>query len=184
MLATDLKTGRIFKENSTPYLVVRYEHVKSARGGATVKVKAKNLISGSVLEKGYNSTDRIEEADVATKNAQYLYKDSFGYVFMDPGSYEQITVSENLMGDDAKYLIEGETAQIMYFEGSPVSVSLPVSITYEVTYTEPGFKGNTVSNVYKDATVNNGSVFKVPTFIKKGDKVKIDTRTGEYVSKA
>lgn len=183
MIATDLKTGRIFKDNSQPYSVVKYEHVKSARGGATVKVKMKNLITGAVLEKGYNATDRVEDADILRKNAQYLYKEN-GYVFMDPKTYDQLTISEEILGNMAKYLIEGETVQVMYFEGSPVLVELPISIIYDVVYTEPGYKGNTVSNVYKDATVNNGAIFKVPTFIKIGDQVKIDTRSGEYISKA
>ncbi|KKS16566.1 MAG: Elongation factor P [candidate division WWE3 bacterium GW2011_GWC1_41_7] len=183
MLATELKTGRIFKDNGQPFLVVRYEHIKSARGGANVKVKAKNLLTGAVLEKSYLSSARVEDADVMRKNAQYLYKDN-GYVFMDPGTYEQITIPADVVGDNAKYLMEGENVIVMYFEGRPVSIDLPNSLIFEVTYTEPGFKGNTVSNVLKEATVNNGTTVKVPTFIKIGDKIKVDTRTGEYLSKA
>ena len=184
MIATDLKTGKIFKDGDYPYVVVKYEHTKTARAGATVKVKAKNLVTGAMLEKGFLGSARVEDADVIRKNAQYLYKNGDGYEFMDPVTYEQIHISAETIGDDAKYLIEGETVQVLYFENNPVSVDLPISMVYEVTYTEPGFKGNTVSNVLKEATMHNGLVGKVPTFIKIGDKVKIDTRTGEYVSRA
>lgn len=184
MIATDLKSGRVFKENGAPFLVVRYEHVKSARGGAAVKVIAKNLISGSVIEKGYKASDSVEEADVYRKNAQFLYKDTSGYNFMDPESYEQFTIDESTIESEAKYLKEGMSVIVVYFEDKPISIELPNSLIFEVTYTEPGFKGNTVSNVYKDAELENGMKAKVPMFIKIGEKVKIDTRTGEYLSKA
>ncbi len=183
MLASDLKTGTIYKEDGKPWVVTRYSHVKSARGSATVKVKAKNLLTGQVLEKGYPSTQPVENADVGRKNVQYIYQ-SNGFVFMDPDSYEQFTLPEDIIGESARFLVEGTLVQLMSFEGNPVSVELPNSMIFEVTYTEPGFKGNTVSNVYKDATLNNNAVVKVPSFIKIGDNVKIDTRTGDYVSKA
>ena len=183
MLASDLKTGTIFKDNNAPFLVMRYEHIKTARGGATVRVKGRNLITGQVLEKSWGSSDKVEDADVTRKNVQYLYRDN-GYVFMDPDTYEQITLSEDLLGDSVRFLLEGEKAMVVYFEENPISVELPASIVFEITYTEPGFKGNTVSNAFKDATISNGSIVKVPPFIKIGDTVKIDTRTGEYVSKA
>jgi elongation factor P len=183
MIATELKTGKIYKESGQPHLVLKYEHIKSARGGANVKVKVKNLVSGAVLEKSYLASARVDDADVIRKNAQYLYKDN-GYVFMDPETYEQLTISEDIIGDSARFLLEGENVQVLYFERKPVSVSLPNNQTFEVVYTEPGYKGNTVSNVLKDAELNNKAIVKVPTFIKVGDRVKIDTRTGEYLSKA
>jgi len=112
-----------------------------------------------------------------------LYKDS-GYVFMDPETFEQFSINADLMGESVKFLKEGEKVIVQYFEGNPISVDLPISLIFEVTYTEPGFKGNTVSNVLKEATLDNGTVIKVPTFIKIGDKVKIDSRTGGYLAKA
>lgn len=184
MIASDLKTGKVFKENNAPFLVVRYDHVKSARGGAAVKVVAKNLISGSVLEKGYKAGDSVEEADVYRKNAQYLYKDSAGFNFMDPQSYDQFSIDESTIEAEGKYLKDGMTVVVVYFEDKPISIELPNSLVFEVAYTEPGFKGNTVSNVYKDAELDNGMKAKVPMFIKIGEKVKIDTRTGDYLSKA
>lgn len=184
MLTSDLKTGRIFKEDGIPYVVVKYEHVKTGRGGATVRVKAKNILTGAVLEKSYPSSNKVEDADVSRKNAQYLFKESNGYVFMDPSTFDQMTIPTDIVGDSARFLQEGETVQIQYFEDSPISLELPVSMEFEVTYTEPGFKGNTVTNAYKDATLNDKVSAKVPPFIKIGDRVKIDTRSGEYVSKA
>lgn len=183
MLASDLKTGVIFKDTGAPFLVMRYEHIKTARGGATVRVKGRNLITGQVLEKSWGSSDKVEDADVTRRNAQYLYKDN-GYVFMDPDTYEQTTFPEDLLGDSAKFLVEGEKVQVVYFEDRAISIDLPITMIFEIAYTEPGFKGNTVSNVYKDATLTNGAVVKVPTFIKIGDVVKIDTRSSEYISKA
>ncbi len=184
MIASDLKTGKIFKDDGQPLLVLRYEHIKSARGGANVKVKVRNLISGNVLEKGFGASVVVEEADVRRKNAQYLYQEGDRYVFMDPSTYEQIYITEDAIGDSVRFLVEGETCQVVYFEDEPISVDLPITLVFEVTYTEPGFKGNTVSNVLKDATLNNGAVVKVPTFIKIGDKIKVDTRMGDYIQKA
>ena len=183
MLATELKTGIIFKENNAPNMVMKYTHTKTARGGATVKVKAKNLITGQVLEKSYLATAKVENADVKRKNAQYLYQDK-DYIFMDPTTYEQGSITEKTIGNAQKFLMEGESVQVLYFEDKPVSVELPITMNFKVEYTEPGHKGNTVSNVQKDATLENGAKVKVPTFIKIGDCIKINTREGNYVSKA
>ena len=183
MLASSLKTGTIFKENGHPFLVEKYEHTKTGRGGATVKVKARNLLTDQVLEKRYQSNSKVEDADVFRKNAQYLYRDS-GYVFMDPDTYEQFTIGTKIIGDKARFFQEGALIQLMYFEGNPVSVDLPNTVVFEISDTVPGYKGNTVSNVLKDAKIQNGTDIKVPTFIKVGDRVKIDTRSGEYISKA
>lgn len=184
MLPTELKTGTIYKQGNQPYLVVKYSHIKTARGGATIKVRAKNLLTGRLLEESYGSSDRVEEADVARKNAQYLYSDGGGFVFMDPNTYEQFTIPAGTIGDQKKFFKEGESAQILYFDGKPVSAILPNNMTFKVNYTEPGFKGNSVTNVFKDAKIETGAVIKVPTFTKIGDTIKVDTRTGEYISKA
>jgi elongation factor P len=184
MIATDLKTGVIFKENDTPFVVLKYEHIKSARGGANVKVRARNLLTDQVLEKSYLATGRVDDADIRRQNVQYLYKEGGSYIFMDPDTYEQIYIKADVIGESAQFLKEGEKVQVMYFEDRPVSVELPITMIFEIKYTEPGFKGNTVSNVYKDAVLDNDANVKVPTFIKIGDKVKIDTRSGDYISKA
>jgi len=183
VLASSLKTGTIFKEDKHPWLVEKYEHTKTARGGATIKVKARNLLTNQVLEKRYQATSKVEDADVLRKNAQYLYKDS-NFHFMDPETFEQFEITKDVVGECARFLQDGENVQMMYFENNPVSVELPVTVVFEVSQTDPGYRGNTVSNVYKDATLNNGAVVKVPSFIKNGDKVKINTSSGEYISKA
>ena len=184
MLATDLKTSVIYKENGAPFIVIKYEHVKTARSGATVKVKVRNLLTSQVLLKSYVGTAKVEDADVRRKNLQYLYSDGTDFIFMDTNTYEQTTMLKDIVGDNEKFLKEGDTVQVMYFEDNPVSIQLPNTVVFEISYTEPGFKGNTVNNSYKDATIENGTVIKVPPFIKIGDKVKINTETQEYVSKA
>jgi elongation factor P len=184
MVVTDLKNGTVFKDGGDPFVVMKYQHIKVSRGSAQVKVKAKNLITGQVLEKSWQSTANVEDAYVETKNAQYLYKDTNGYVFMDPENFSQFTIPKDVIGESADFLKEGGDLLVKYFEGDPISVDLPITMIFEVKYTEPGFKGNTVNNVYKDAELENGTKVKVPTFIKIGDKIKVDTRSGEYISKA
>lgn len=184
VLASSLKTGTIFKEDKAPWLVEKYEHTKTARGGATVKVMARNLLTDQVLEKRYQSNDKVEDADVLRKNIQYLYNDGNSYYFMDPGSFEQFKLNKEKVGESTKFLKEGELVQVMYFEGNAVSIELPNTMIFKVNKTTPGYKGNTVSNVYKDAQLDNGTMVKVPSHIKEGERVKIDTRTGDYVSKA
>jgi len=184
MIATDLKTSTVFKENEQPFVVLRYEHIKSARGGANVKVRVRNLLTGQVLEKSYLASAKVEEADTRRKNAQFLYKEGDNYLFMDPDSYEQVQVKGDAIGEPAIFLKEGEVCQVMYFEGEPVSVELPITMVFEIKYTEPGYRGNTVNSVYKEAVLDNDAKVKVPMFVKIGDKVKIDTRSGTYISKA
>lgn len=183
MIATELKTGKIFQENGTPLLVLKYEHIKVSRGSAQVKVRVRNLLTGQVYERSFQSTGKVEPADVYTKNVQYLYNDG-SFVFMDPETYEQFSIESDVIGDSSRFLVEGQTVMVQYFNDKPISVDLPITMVFEVTYTEPGYKGNTVTNVLKPATIDNGAEVKVPIFIKIGDKVKIDTRSGDYVSKA
>lgn len=183
VLATDLKTGKIFKEGNAPFLVLSYAHIKSARGGANVKVKARNLISGAVLEKSYLATAKILDADVIKKNAQYLYKQGTNFVFMDSQNFNQFNASNSLVGDSHRLMKEGDIVQVLYFEDEPVAIELPKTATFSIKYTEPGFKGNTATSTFKDATLENGTIIKVPTFIKIGDRVKINTSSEEYISK-
>jgi len=181
---TELRNGTVFKENGNPYLVVRYELIKLARQGAYIKVKAKNLLSGATIERSWHSNLTVEEADTRSKNEQFLYKDGDNFVFMDPKTYEQDTISGDLIGETSQFLKEGEIVQVLLYEERPISVQLPVSIIFEVAYTEPGAKGNSVTNSYKPATIDTGASVKVPMFINIGDKIKVDTRTGEYLERA
>jgi len=184
MLATELKTGTVYKENNAPYLVIKYEHIKSARSGATVKVKVRNLLTDQVFLKSYSGTTKVDTADIRKQNVLYLYCEGNDYIFMDPDTYEQVTIKKDLIESSLKFLKEGEKVQMMYFEDEPVTIELPSTISFKITYTEPGFKGNTVSNAYKEATLENGTIIKVPPFLKIGDEIKINTETEEYVSKA
>ncbi len=183
MNTTDLKTGKIFKDGGEPFRVEKYTFSKVARGGATIKVKARNLLTGQVLEKSYNGNARVEDAQMSKKTVQYLYEDN-GFIFMDPVTYDQFTIKKEILGDTSYFLMPGSEVQVLYFEGSPISVEIANTLVLEVTYTEPGFKGNTVTNTLKDAVLENNLTVKVPTFIKIGDKIKVDTRTAEYISKA
>lgn len=184
MVVTDLKNGTVFKDGGDPFVVLKYQHIKVSRGSAQVKVKVKNLLTGQVLEKSWQSTANVEDAYVETKNVQYLYKDTNGYVFMDLDNYSQFIIEESIVSEISDFLKEGEKVMVKYFEGDPISVDLPITMVFKVKYTEPGFKGNTVTNVYKDAELENGTKVKVPPFVKIGDEIKVDTRSGEYVSKA
>jgi len=177
---TDLKNGAIYQESGNPLLVLKYSHIKISRGSATVKVKVKNLKSGTITEKTYQSNQTVEEAEVIKKNAQYLYSDGIKFTFMDPTSYEQFNLPKELLGESSKMLKDGEEYILVYYNESPISLQLPPTINLKVKYTEPGHKGDSATNVLKEAELETGLKVKVPTFINIGDTVKINTQTLEY----
>ncbi len=179
----DLRAGAVFKEGNDSFQVLVYEHVKTGRGGGTIKVKVKNVKTGSITEKGFPTGARVEQADVEKKKTQFLYSDGEGYNFMDPVSFEQFAVPAVVLGDMAKFLQESMDVILIVSEGEAVGIELPNSLIYTISDTGPEEKGNTVSNVYKEATLDNGLAVKVPMFAKNGDKVKVDTRTGQYVER-
>jgi elongation factor P len=153
------------------------------RGSGTVKLKVRNMKTGSVTEKGFITGARVDEANVERRKSQYLYNDGENYYFMDNESFEQFTIPLTIMAGQEKYLFDGLDVNIIIAEEEPISIEIPNSLQYEITETGPDTKGNTVSNVYKEATLNNGLVVKVPMFMKVGEKIKVDTRTGEYVER-
>lgn len=179
----DLRTGVVFKEDNQLWQVVTYEHIKMGRGSGNIKVKIKNLKTGATSEKSFITGAKVEEAGVEKKKAQFLYSDGETYNFMDPVSYDQFSVSKETVGDTAKYLKDGLDVILIVSEDAALGLEIPNTLVYEISETGPGEKGNTVSNVYKDATLDNGLLVKVPMFMKTGDKVKIDTRNGEYVER-
>jgi elongation factor P len=181
--ATDLKSGIVFKDETGLWQVITYEHNKMGRGSGTIKVKARNLRTGAITERSFMTGARVEEGDVEKKKAQFLYLDGEVYNFMDPSSYEQFSLAKNILGDNAKYLFEGLEVTLIVSGDEALAIELPNSLNYEIAETGPEEKGNTVSNVYKEATLNNGLVVKVPMFMKVGEKVKVDTRTGQYVER-
>lgn len=186
--ATDLKNGTTFLHYGKPYQVIKYTLIKMGRGGAVVKISARNLETGSIEEISYSSNNSVEEADISKKKLQYLYKDTQNAVFMDSISFEQVEIPLRVLGDDISYCKEGESIDILFWSlgearDKALSVALPPKVNLKVVQTDPGVKGNSASNVYKPAVLENGLTVKVPLFIKVNDSVKVDTRTGEYVER-
>jgi elongation factor P len=179
----ELRNGAVFQEDGNLFQVITFEHIKMGRGSGNIKLKVRNLRSGSIFEKSFITGARVEEADVSKKKAQFLYADGETYNFMDPISFEQFSIPASVAGDQAKYLKEGLEVVLLVSGEEALSMELPISLVYEIAETGPGERGNTVSNVFKEATMDNGLVAKVPMFMKVGEKVKIDTRTGAYVER-
>ena len=183
MPVNEMRKGEVFKDNGQPYTVIQYHHVKMGRGNAVIKIKSKNLKTGAVLEKSFLSGGTVEQADVEKVKVQYLYKAGERYSFMDNTTFETVELSKDFLGDDVYYLKEGGAYQILKFEGNPVSLELPLNIILKVTETGSGFKGNSVTNMMKAATLETGLTTQVPNFINEGESIKIDTRSGEYVER-
>ncbi len=180
---TELRAGTIFEEAGNLYLVLSYEHIKMGRGSANIKVKVKNLRQGSTTEKSFINGAKVNNVQVFKRDIQYLYKDDSQAFFMDPNSFEQIGVPLSLIGNDTAYLKEGESYNVSFLGNDPLALNLPPKMDFTIKEADPGVKGNTASNIYKDAVLDNGLRTRVPLFIRAGDKVRIDTRTGEYSQK-
>lgn len=179
----DLKPGTKFIFNGAPYQVIRAQHSKLGRGGGILRTKIKNLLDGSTIEKTFAGAEKFEEAQMTARTAQFLYRADDTYHFMDSANFEQFSLDKNQVGQSGKFLKEGGAVDILYYDDAPVNISLPIKIKLKVTYTEPGFKGNTASTVTKPATLETGAELNVPLFIKEGDEIVVDTRTGEYVER-
>jgi elongation factor P len=165
------------------FTVVEFQHVKPGKGGAFVRTRIKNVRTGQVLDRTFNAGIKVEQAILDKADMQFLYMDGDDYVFMDTDSYEQQQVPSRALGDAADYLVEGMTASIAQFKGEIVSVELPSAVELAIRETEPGVQGDRVSGAKKPATLETGKVVQVPLFLNTGDKVRVDTRTGEYISK-
>lgn len=180
---TDLKNGTVFKQDGNIYMVLKYDNIVRGRGSSIVKVKVRDIESGNVYEKTFRDNETVEEADVRRQNVQYLFADDSYATFMNVETYNQFTLSVESLGDSYKYLKEGEKVIALYVDEKPVSIEIPKSIDLEVKYTEPAVKGNTATNAMKPAKVGNDLEVKVPLFIEVGDTVKINTESGEYISR-
>ncbi len=179
----DLKTGMSIKLDEQIFLVLDFLHVKPGKGPAFMRVKLKNLRTGSIIDKTFNTNIKFEKAVIEKKEMQFLYNNQDVYNFMDMGSFEQIEVNEKQINEEKKYLKEGLNVEIIFYENELLGVELPEKITYQVTETEPAVKGNTVNNTTKDAILENGLKIKVPMFVKNDDQVSVSTRTGQYDSR-
>jgi elongation factor P len=179
---SDFKNGiTIIYENSL-YRILYFQHVKPGKGGAFVRTKLKDLGSGAIIEKTFRAGEKMEQAILETKKMQYLYRDEH-YNFMDLDTYEQVQLSEEQLKAEKEYLLENMEISVVYHNGRPISVELPIFIEAEVVQTEPGVKGDTVGTSYKPAKIETGAAVQVPLFINKGDIIKIDTRNGEYITR-
>lgn len=178
----DFKNGMTINYEETLYEVLYFQHVKPGKGGAFVRTKLKNLDNGTIIEKTFRAGEKIEKAILETKKMQYLFRDEH-YNFMDLKTYEQIPLSEKQVEQNQEFLVENMEVSITFYKGNPISIELPVAIEAKITRTEPGVKGDTVSTTFKPAEIETGAKIQVPLFINEGDLIKIDTRTGEYITR-
>jgi elongation factor P len=179
----DLKNGITLELDGVLFQVVEFQHVKPGKGGAFVRSKIRNLRTGAVIDRTFNAGIRVEQAILDRKDMQFLYRDGDEYVFMDLESYDQQHVSPIALGDAADYMVENSVAIIAFYNGDIVTVEIPASVELTITETEPGIQGDRVSGATKPATLETGKVVKVPLFINTGDKIKVDTRSGDYITR-
>ena len=166
-----------------PFMITYFQHVKPGKGGAFVRTKVRNLKTGRTLDRRFRSGEKIEEADVEERKMQYLYRDSDSFVFMDTETYDQMPFTAEQIGDDRQFLMENLDVSVLLWNDKPINIELPNFIQAVITQCEPGEKGDTASNVTKPATLETGAVVQVPLFIKEGEKIRVDTRSGEYVER-
>ena len=180
----EIKTGRVIKVNNEPYIIIKTDHHKMGRGGAVLKVKCRNLLNNNVLERTYQGAEKAEEAETETKKANFMYKDKEEAYFMDNASFEQFNLPLSDLGEAAQFLKDGTDVDVLYFEGRPMSISLPIKMEFKVVSAPPGVKGNSAGNVNKQVEIETGAKVNVPMFIDEGDIIRINTDTGEYVERA
>lgn len=179
----DVKPGMTLDLDDGIFQIVEYQHTKPGKGKAFVKMKLKNIISGVVVERTFRADENVQQAIVQRRVHQFLYRDESGFHFMDGEEFTQIALDETEVGGAAPYLIEGESVHLSMYEGRPIGIDLPTSVELVVTYTEPGVKGDRSSAGTKPATMETGLVVQVPLFVEVGDKVKVDTRAGTYMTR-
>jgi elongation factor P len=179
----DIKNGSVLNIDGQLWNVVEFQHVKPGKGGAFVRTKMKNVLSGKVVDRTFNAGTKIDFATVDRRDFQYLYRDGNDFVFMDTVHYEQVSVPERVVGDGANFMLENQMVTIATHDGEPLTVELPASVVLEVTYTEPGLQGDRSSAGTKPATLETGYQMQVPLFLEQGTKIKVDTRTGDYLGR-
>ncbi|MEJ2557860.1 MAG: elongation factor P [Anaerolineae bacterium] len=181
--ANNLRKGVTFELDDELYKVLDYHHIKVARGGATIRVKVRDLRSGATIEKTFNSGDRVQDIRLEKREVQYLYSDGNLYHFMDTETYEQPVLSADLLGDAVSYLTDSMTLSLLTYEGEAIDVDLPVTVELEVVDAEPGFAGDTAQGATKEVTVSTGLKVQTPLFVEVGDVIRIDTRDGSYLTR-
>ena len=182
--SNDLKNGIVLNIEGQLWAVVEFQHVKPGKGAAFVRTKLKNVMTGKVVDRTFNAGVKVETANVDKRDMTYLYNDGSGYIFMDKETYDQVSLSEETVGDAVNYMLENQDAVVAMHEGNPIYVELPASVVLEVTYTEPGIRGNTATNTLKPATVEGGTEIPVPLFVETGERIVINTAEGTYKERA
>ena len=182
--ASDFRKGITFEMNGEPHVVLDFQHVKPGKGAAFVRTKYRNILTGATREEAFNPNDKFPKAHIETKQMQYLYNDGELYYFMDQDTYDQVPLTAELVEDAIKYIRENDIATVKFYKENAFTVEAPNFVDLEVVETEPGVKGDTATNVTKAATVETGAVIQVPIFINEGEKIQIDTRTGEYLGRS
>ncbi len=182
--AGDFRNGVTFEMDESVYQIIEFQHVKPGKGAAFVRTKVRNVISGAVVERTFNPTDKFPTAYVERKEMEYSYEDGGLYYFMDQETYELVPIDQSELGEGFKFVKENMVCRIMSYKGKVFGVEPPNFVELQVTETEPGFKGDTATNVTKPATLETGAEIRVPLFINEGDMIRIDTRTGEYMERA
>ena len=182
--ASDFRKGITFEMNGEPHVVIEFQHVKPGKGAAFVRTKYRNILTGATREEAFNPNDKFPKAHIETKQMQYLYNDGELYYFMDTETYDQVPLTYELVEEAIKYIRENDMATVKFYKDNAFIVEAPNFVDLEVIETEPGFKGDTATNVTKAATVETGAVIQVPIFINEGEKIQIDTRSGEYLGRS
>ncbi len=182
--AGEFRNGVTFEMDGQIQQIIEFQHVKPGKGAAFVRVKMKNVITGSVVERSFNPTDKYEPAYIERKEMQYLYDEGDLYYFMDNETYDQMPINKSTVGDDFRFVKENTTVKILSYKGNVFAVEPPLFVELEITETDPGFKGNTATNTLKPAVLETGATVQVPLFLEAGERIKIDTRTGEYLERA
>ena len=181
--SNDLKNGIVLSIDGQLWTVIDFQHVKPGKGGAFVRSKLKNVLSGKVVDRTFNAGAKVETASVDRRDMQYLYRDGDDWIFMDNVSFEQFPVPDAVVGESSRYLLENQTAQVAMYEGNPIILEMPASVEMMLTYTEPGLQGDRSSGGTKPATLETGAEIHVPLFIDSDTKVKVDTRDGSYLGR-
>jgi elongation factor P len=181
--SNDLKNGMVLNIENQLWAVTEFQHVKPGKGAAFVRSKLKNVLTGKVVEKTFNAGVKVEVANVDKRDMTYLYNDGDGFIFMDKDNFDQVSLTEAVVGDAVNYLLENQEATVALHEGNPIYVELPASVVLEVTYTEPGLQGDRSSGGTKPATLETGLQVQVPLFLENNTKVRVDTRTGDYLGR-
>jgi elongation factor P len=181
--SNDLKNGMVLNIEGQLWAIVEFQHVKPGKGPAFVRTKMKNVLSGKVVDKTFNAGVKVETANVDKRDMSFLYNDGEGFVFMDKDNYDQYTLTAEVVGEAADFLLENQETTVALYEGNAIYVELPASVILEITYTEPGLQGDRSTGGTKPATLETGKVIQVPLFVEQNTKVKVDTRTGEYLGR-